>query len=103
MKTNQSEPVAMDSNEEAQNSESTSQCIEETVIDGEVRVLKEYLYKENKGKMLLWLQQILIEVCFVKLFLLKSKACKENPMQPSIYYYACKTLCRCNKQLYNNV
>lgn len=93
MKTNHTEPETANCEAEEQNFESSSPLhIEETFSDGEVKVLKEYLYKENKGKMLLWLQQILTEVCFVKLFLLKSEACKSNEksMRPSIYYYACK-------------
>lgn len=68
-------------------------CIQECFSDSEVRVLKDYLLKENKGKFVLWLQKVLIEACFVKLLLSNPTAFSDNEqlvVEPSAYYYACK-------------
>lgn len=58
--------------------------------DNEIRALKECLFKENKGKLLLWLQKLLTEACFVKLFLSKPEDFSDNQniMEPTVYYYA---------------
>lgn len=67
-------------------------AIQEQHTDSEIRALKECLVRENKGKLLLWLQKVLNEVCFVKLFLSKPEDFKDNQniMEPTIYYYTCK-------------
>lgn len=67
-------------------------CIQDHHNDNEIRALKECLFRENKGKLLLWLQRVLTEVCFVKLFLSKPEDFKDNQhiMEPSTYYYARK-------------
>ena len=36
----------------------------------DIKVLRDRLLKENKGSLLIWLQQVLIECCFIKLNLL---------------------------------
>jgi timeless len=38
-----------------------------------LQVLRDRLLKENKGKLLTWLQRVLIECCFIKLNLFCSK------------------------------
>lgn len=43
-----------------------------------VKVLKEKLLKENKGKLIDWLQSILIECCFAKL------CCVNNRISPNV-------------------
>lgn len=65
-------------------------CIQEQHSDNEIRTLKERLFRENKGSLLLWLQRVLTEVCFVKLFLSKPEEFKDNQniMEPTTYYYA---------------
>lgn len=39
----------------------------------DIKVLRDRLLKENKGKLLQWLQQVLIECCFIKLNLLSPR------------------------------
>lgn len=65
-------------------------CMQEPQNDNEIRALKECLCRENKGNLLLWLQKVLTEVCFVKLFLSKPEDFKNNQniMEPTTYYYA---------------
>lgn len=60
---------------------------EETLINDDVKSLKEHLFKEGKGDLLLWLQKIVIEACFVKLILSNTNIDTEHIMEPSIYYY----------------
>lgn len=69
-------------------------CLQDHQNDNEIRALKECLYKENKGKLILWLQKVLMEACFVKLFLSKPEDLKENQniMEPTTYYYARKCM-----------
>lgn len=64
--------------------------IQEHSNDNEIRALKECLFRENKGKLLLWLQKLLTEACFVKLFLSKPEdfSGNQNIMEPTVYYYA---------------
>lgn len=61
-------------------------------LDSDIKVLKEYLYKENKGRYLIWLQNLLLEACYVKL---KNSDESENDnsiMEPTVYYYSRKYL-----------
>ncbi|XP_018336534.1 protein timeless [Agrilus planipennis] len=56
----------------------------------DIHILKEYLAKNNKGRFLLWLQEVLNEACFAKLLLSypeEFKDCKHVP-EPVEYYYA---------------
>ncbi|XP_055680869.1 protein timeless isoform X3 [Lutzomyia longipalpis] len=39
----------------------------------DVQVLRDRLYKENKGKFVLWLQKVLVECCFIKLCISQGK------------------------------
>lgn len=67
-----------------------------TQEDGDVRVLREYLYRENQGtQVLLWLQHIAIEACFVKLVLSNEAIKSDFISEPSVYYYACKYYKHC--------
>ncbi|KAI4464277.1 timeout/timeless-2 [Holotrichia oblita] len=60
-----------------------------SLADGDIKVLKDYLYKENKGKFTLWLQKVVIEACFVKLALANGYARdSRNIMEPTVYYHA---------------
>lgn len=67
-------------------------CIEENHVDNDIKSLKECLYKENKGTLLLWLQRVLMEACFVKLCISKPSEFEENNhiKEPSTYHYARK-------------
>lgn len=63
----------------------------DSLVDGDIKVLKDYLFKENKGKFISWLQKVSIEACYVKLTL--TGLCgKDNDhiMEPTVYYHACK-------------
>lgn len=62
---------------------------EEHLVDGDIKVLKEYLNKENKGRFVLWLQKNLIEACYVKL-VLSNPELNSSAMEPCVYYYARK-------------
>ncbi|CAG9813992.1 unnamed protein product [Phaedon cochleariae] len=59
-------------------------------LDSDIKVLKEYLVKENKGKHLIWLQQLLLETCCVKLVQSSPEEFKNNDsvMEPTVYYSA---------------
>lgn len=72
--------------------ESLQSCIQGHHNDNEIRALKECLFRENKGKLILWLQRVLTEACFVKLFLSKPEdfTVNQNIMEPTMYYYARK-------------
>ncbi|KAK9754625.1 Timeless PAB domain [Popillia japonica] len=60
-----------------------------SLADGDIKVLKDYLYKENKGKFTLWLQKVVIEACFVKLALANGYARDSRTiMEPTVYYHA---------------
>lgn len=63
-------------------------------LDSDIKVLKEYLYKENKGKYLIWLQNLLLKACYVKLDLNNSEEFgnKHSIMEPTVYYYTCEYL-----------
>lgn len=65
---------------------------EGSLISGDIKILKEHLFKENKGKLILWLQKIVVEACFVKLMLTNSDVLKDTKhvMEPSVYYYTRK-------------
>lgn len=61
----------------------------DSLVDGDIKVLKDYLFKENKGKFISWLQKVSIEACYVKLTL--TGLCgKDNDhiMEPTVYYHA---------------
>lgn len=63
-------------------------------LDSDVRVLKEYLYRENKGRYLIWLQNVVLEACYVKLVLNNPSDFQRDDqiMEPIVYYYSCKYL-----------
>jgi timeless len=61
--------------------------------------LRDRLLKENKGKLVMWLQQVLIECCFVKLSLTSGKDDNEeltpkSIMEPTPYHCICKSSSR---------
>lgn len=63
---------------------------EENSIDNDIRVLRDYFIKENKIKLIMWLQELLLETCFVKLVLSDPQEFKEaRVMKPTVYYFAC--------------
>lgn len=61
-------------------------------LDSDIKVLKEYLYKENKGRYLIWLQNLLMEACYVKMRNSDEIEHKPSIMEPTVYYYSCKYL-----------
>lgn len=65
---------------------------EDTLNNSDIKSLKEHLFKENKGHLILWLQKIVTEACYVKLVLTNSNALKDikHVMEPSVYYYTRK-------------
>ncbi|XP_050510976.1 protein timeless isoform X1 [Diabrotica virgifera virgifera] len=67
---------------------------DDSLIDSDTKVIKEYLYKENKGKFLIWLQEVLLEVCYVKLVLGNPEEFKgnENLLEPTVYNFALSNL-----------
>lgn len=74
---------------------------EESLLDSDIKVLKEYFIKENKNGVILWLQNILLETCFVKLILTNVDEFKENSnvVKPTVYYFACMSLVLCLQQI----
>lgn len=87
-------PEAKNKEHKTKNSSSTTSelCIEECFTDSEVKVLKEYLFKEDKNKFVFWLQEILLEACTAKLFISAPDDFKHKQtiVEPSVYYYARK-------------
>ncbi|XP_044268612.1 protein timeless isoform X2 [Tribolium madens] len=63
---------------------------EKTPIDEGIRLLREYLCKDNKTKFVLWLQKVLINTCYVKLALANPGEFNNDKAlaQPVIYYFA---------------
>lgn len=61
-------------------------------LDSDIKVLKEYLYKENKGRYLIWLQNLLLEACYVKLKNSDESETDNSIMEPTVYYYSRKYL-----------
>lgn len=61
-------------------------------LDSDIKVLKEYLYKESKGRYLIWLQNLMLETCYVKLSLNNSNEFQmnDNIMEPTVYYFSCE-------------
>lgn len=59
-------------------------------MDSDVKVLKEYLYKENKGRYLIWLQNLLLEACYVKIRNSDQSIKHHAIMEPTVYYYSRK-------------
>lgn len=59
-------------------------------LNSDIRVLKEYLYKENKGRYLIWLQNLLLEACYVKMMGSDEIDHKTRIMEPTVYYYSRK-------------
>jgi timeless len=55
-------------------------------------MLRDRLLKENKGKLVLWLQQVLIECCYIKLNLLNDDRQSFPIMEPISHHCICKTL-----------
>uniref|UniRef100_A0A6B2E730 Putative dna topoisomerase i-interacting protein n=1 Tax=Phlebotomus kandelakii TaxID=1109342 RepID=A0A6B2E730_9DIPT len=44
----------------------------------DIQVLRDRLYKENKGKFVLWLQKVLVECCFIKLCISQGKSTSKD-------------------------
>lgn len=57
-------------------------------LDSDIKVLKEYLYKENKGRYLIWLQNLMLEACYVKIRDTEETENKPYIMEPTVYYYS---------------
>ncbi|XP_068904015.1 protein timeless isoform X2 [Tenebrio molitor] len=64
--------------------------IEETSVDDGIKILREYLCKDNKSKFVSWLQKVLIDTCYVKLVLANPEEFINNKAlrSPVIYYFA---------------
>jgi timeless protein len=67
--------------------------IEETSVDDGIKILREYLCKDNKSKFVSWLQKVLIDTCYVKLVLANPEEFINNKAlrEPVIYYFARKS------------
>lgn len=65
---------------------------QEKHFESEISVLKEHLFKENKDSFLHWLQNVLMEACFIKLLLSNPEEYENQRsiMEPTVYYFACK-------------
>lgn len=65
---------------------------DETHFENDIKILRDYLCKQNNNKYLLWLQKLLIEVCFVKLVVVKPNEFTDNDhiMEPTVYNFVCK-------------
>lgn len=67
----------------------------------DIKLLKDQLFKENKGSLVPWLQKVLMECCFVKLKLQSIKEPLlaedgENLMEPVPFHYICEShFCCC--------
>ncbi|XP_057652499.1 protein timeless isoform X2 [Diorhabda carinulata] len=59
------------------------------LIVSDTEAIKDYLHKENKGKFLDWLQDVLLEACYVKLLLGNPEQFKETHhlLEPIVYYF----------------
>lgn len=65
-----------------------------------LQVLRDRLYKENKGKFVLWLQKVLVECCFIKLCISQGKLTSKDiavesdvkTMEPVPHHCICKLL-----------
>lgn len=64
--------------------------LEETSIDDGIRILRDYLCKDNKTKFVLWLQKVLIDTCYVKLALSNPGEFDNGKAleKPVTYYFA---------------
>lgn len=73
--------------------------IEESSVDDGIKILREYLCRNNKGKHILWLQKVLIDTCYVKLALSNPQEfdSSEALNEPIIYYYSRKLQLRLNQ------
>ncbi|XP_059617920.1 protein timeless isoform X2 [Phlebotomus argentipes] len=49
-----------------------------TKATDDIQVLRDRLYKENKGKFVLWLQKVLVECCFIKLCISQGKVTSKD-------------------------
>ncbi|CAH2002672.1 unnamed protein product [Acanthoscelides obtectus] len=91
MKTNKDEQdISSDNGKNEESAEKEKISNEKHVVDNDIKVLKEYLYKENKEKYVTWLQNVLLETCFVKLVLTCPEDFKGEGyiMESTVYYYA---------------
>ncbi|GJQ86607.1 putative timeless [Trypoxylus dichotomus] len=61
--------------------------MQDCLANGDIKILKEYLFKESKGKFIAWLQKATIEACFVKLTLANSVGKDPSNITESIAYY----------------
>nr|XP_022903307.1 protein timeless isoform X1 [Onthophagus taurus] len=62
---------------------------ERNCVNGDIKVLKEFIYKENKGRLIVWLQKVVIEACYVKLCLNNDEPRDVDcVMEPTVYYHA---------------
>ncbi|KAJ3653394.1 hypothetical protein Zmor_012648 [Zophobas morio] len=59
-------------------------------VDEGIRILREYLCRDNKSKFVSWLQKVLIDTCYVKLVLANPHEFNGGKAltEPVIYYYA---------------
>ncbi|KRT80145.1 hypothetical protein AMK59_8236, partial [Oryctes borbonicus] len=88
MKAKQTECPTVDSIAKVSLAENQS-LNQDSLGDGNIKVMKEYLHKENKGRFILWLQKMVIEACFVKLTLANGVGRDaSNIMEPTVYYHA---------------
>ncbi|CAG9863160.1 unnamed protein product [Phyllotreta striolata] len=74
--------------------ENNNSLCEDNLIDSDTKVIRDYLSKENNGKFLTWLQNVLLEACYVKLVLSEPEEFRDGSsvLEPSLYYFALSNL-----------
>lgn len=65
---------------------------DEGIFENDIKILRDYIHKQNNGKFLFWLQKLLLEVCYIKLMLITPDEFKDNDhiMEPTVHYFVCK-------------
>ncbi|RZC36304.1 timeless, partial [Asbolus verrucosus] len=63
---------------------------ETSSVDDGIKILRDYLCKDNKSKFISWLQKVLIDTCYVKLVLANPEQFNNDKAleEPVIYYFA---------------
>ncbi|CAH1113832.1 unnamed protein product [Psylliodes chrysocephalus] len=79
-----------DVNDSSKHIDEENSFSEDNLIDSDTKMIREYLNKENKGKFLCWLQNVLLEACYAKLVISKPDEFKNGNtlLEPSAYYFA---------------
>nr|AFS34623.1 timeless [Clunio marinus] len=95
--------VKSNNNADSPNAESGIEISDESELNGmnqldDIKVLRDRLLKENKGNLILWLQRVLTECCYVKLNLLYSNENISNTSTFSTIMEPIPRHCILNKQ-----